>query len=403
MKCNFCQTNLENDDLSITDKDGKALICTRCVRRAQEVIENYQIQVAKDEPLDFMTPSEIKSKLDEYVIGQEQAKKILSVAIYNHYKMLEHDKIRTDKDVQIQKSNILLLGPTGSGKTYLLQTIAKVIDVPFAIADATSITEAGYVGEDAETMLKKLIQAADGDIERAERGIIFIDEIDKLSRKSENPSITRDVGGEGVQNTLLKIIEGNMIDVPQTGLRKHPNADCWQIDTSKILFVCGGSFEGIEKIVEQRLFKNASIGFGMEKVAKKEISVGEAMLNVKTEDIRKFGIIPELLGRLPVIAALHELDKTALVDILVKPHNAIFKQYKALFDMDKVALKIERDALEAIAEEAIKRKTGARSLRSIMEEFLLSYMYTIPDKKEVEKLVITKEHFNEFIQNPKPI
>ncbi len=335
------------------------------------------------------TPAEIKNILDSYVIGQEEAKKTLSVAVYNHYKRI-NNKNNVESDVEIQKSNVLLLGPTGCGKTLLAQTLAKILEVPFAIADATTLTEAGYVGEDVENILLKLIQAADYDIAKAEKGIIYIDEIDKISRKSENPSITRDVSGEGVQQALLKIVEGTTASVPPQGGRKHPHQEFLQINTENILFICGGAFEGLEKIVKDRIGKK-TIGFGAEIESKKDISKYEVFEKLLPQDLLKFGLIPEFVGRLPIIATLKELDKQALIDIVTKPKNALVKQYQKLFEIDNVQLEFEEDALEQIVEKAIERKTGARGLRSIIEEIMRDIMFEIPSNPKIEKCIITKE------------
>ena len=324
-----------------------------------------------------------------YVIGQEYAKKTLSVAVYNHYKRI-NNKNNVESDVEIQKSNVLLLGPTGCGKTLLAQTLAKKLEVPFAIADATTLTEAGYVGEDVENILLKLIQAADYDIAKAEKGIIYIDEIDKISRKSENPSITRDVSGEGVQQALLKIVEGTTASVPPQGGRKHPHQEFLQINTENILFICGGAFEGLEKIVKDRIGKK-TIGFGAEIESKKDISKYEVFEKLLPQDLLKFGLIPEFVGRLPIIATLKELDKQALIDIVTKPKNALVKQYQKLFEIDNVQLEFEEDALEQIVEKAIERKTGARGLRSIIEEIMRDIMFEIPSNPKIEKCIITKE------------
>ena len=350
------------------------------------------------------SPKEIKDTLDEYVIGQDEAKKTLAVAVYNHYKRIAHEEELSQKhdkdenDVEIQKSNILLLGPTGCGKTLLASTLAKILNVPFAIADATTLTEAGYVGEDVENILLKLIQAADGDIEKAEKGIIYIDEIDKITRKSENPSITRDVSGEGVQQALLKIVEGTIASVPPQGGRKHPQQELLQINTSNILFICGGAFEGLENIIKDRIGKK-SIGFGAEIQSSKDIDRYKVFEELLPQDLLKFGMIPEFIGRLPIIASLKELDKQALIKITTEPKNALVKQYKKLLEMDDVELEFEPEALEAIVDKAIERKTGARGLRSIIEDIMRDIMFDIPSNKKIEKCIITK---NTILNNEGP-
>ena len=350
----------------------------------KELIENTELP----------TPDQIRKILDEYVIGQDEAKRVLSVAVYNHYKRIRNiDKI---DDVEIQKSNILLLGPTGCGKTLMAQTLAKVLRVPFAIADATTLTEAGYVGEDVENILLRLIQAADYDVSKAEKGIIYIDELDKITRKSENPSITRDVSGEGVQQALLKIIEGTTANVPPQGGRKHPQQEYIKIDTTNILFICGGAFEGLDKIIENRIGEK-SIGFGAKIEEKKDIDYKTIFKNVLPNDIIKFGLIPELVGRLPIITTLGQLDEKALCDILTKPKNALIKQYKKLLKMDKVDLDIKKDAIDAIVKLALERKTGARGLRAIMESVMLTPMYDIPSNKKITKCVINKDVVNNEI------
>ncbi len=391
-RCSFCNRSASQVDRLFQAPASGVNICNECVAYCVELMqsteEERQAEIEAGMPT-LLKPYEIKNKLDEYIIGQEQAKRSLAVAVYNHYKrILENDS--SDDSVELQKSNVLMLGPTGCGKTFLAQTLARILKVPFAIADATTLTEAGYVGEDVENILLKLIQAADGDISRAERGIVYIDEIDKIARKTENVSITRDVSGEGVQQALLKIIEGTVASVPPQGGRKHPHQDMLQIDTSGILFICGGAFAGLDKIIKNREGKN-TVGFGAAVKSSKETTYKELTAGIQPHDLIKFGMIPEFVGRLPVIVTLDSLDEQALCSILTEPKNALVKQYKKLLSMDDVDLEITDDALAAVAHKAISRNTGARGLRAIMEETMLDVMYDIPSTEGVIKCIITKE------------
>ncbi len=389
IRCSFCGKT-ESQVLKLLKGPNGVYICDACVELCSEIIEEELSEdeaVFDEDEINLLKPEEIKNFLDDYVIGQENAKKALSVAVYNHYKRILAEP---DLDVELQKSNVLLLGPTGSGKTLLAQTLAKILNVPFAIADATTLTEAGYVGEDVENILLKIIQAADYDIERAQKGIIYIDEIDKVTRKSENPSITRDVSGEGVQQALLKIVEGTIASVPPRGGRKHPHQELLQIDTTNILFICGGAFEGLDKIIETRMDRG-SIGFNADIRDRRRENVGELLRNVLPEDFIKFGMIPEFMGRVPIAVSLDPLTRDDMVRIMVEPKNSIVRQYQKLFDLDGVELKFDRDAVEAVAEKTISRKTGARGLRSIMEETMMDLMFRIPSDDSIRSCTVTRE------------